>query len=54
MCPQKEAALAAENDAANSELVQCEYCGEWLEAGNIYRNHMCPQKEAALAAEAGE
>ena len=54
MCPQKEAALAAENGVANSELVQCEYCGEWLEAGNIFRNHMCPQKEAALAAEAGE
>ena len=27
-------------EPANSELVQCEYCGEWLKAGNDYRNHV--------------
>ena len=52
MCPQKEAALAAEAEHEDPEMVQCEYCGEWLESGNSYRNHMCPEKEAALAAEA--
>ena len=52
MCPQKEAALAAEAEHEDPDMVQCEYCGEWLETGNSYRNHMCPEKEAALAAEA--
>lgn len=33
------------------ELVQCPYCGDWFEEGNIFRNHYCPEKDAALAAE---
>ena len=33
------------------ELVQCEYCGEFIPQGVEFRNHMCPEKEAALAAE---
>ncbi|MBR2528278.1 MAG: hypothetical protein IKE58_07405 [Blautia sp.] len=41
----------APSTGANTDKVQCEYCGEWLETGNIFRNHMCPQKEAALAQE---
>ena len=39
---------ASEASLENNNMVQCEYCGEWLEAGNIYRNHMCAQKRAAL------
>ena len=51
---------AANNNTGNTtgastedsvEKVQCEYCGAWLETGNIFRNHMCPEKEAALAQE---
>ena len=24
-----------------AELVQCELCGGWYEAGNVFRNHIC-------------
>ena len=48
----KPEAAAQPAPEEHTEMVQCEYCGEWLETGNSYRNHMCPQKEAALAAEA--
>ena len=48
----KPEAAAQSTSGDKTEMVQCEYCGEWLESGNSYRNHMCPEKEAALAAEA--
>lgn len=35
-------------DTQDDSLVQCPYCGDWLEAGAIFRNHNCPEKEAAL------
>ena len=47
----KSEAAAQSTSGDKTEMVQCEYCGEWLETGNSYRNHMCPEKEAALAAE---
>ena len=28
------------NNGAGNEQVQCEYCGEWFNAGNDYRNHV--------------
>ena len=27
-----------------AEMVQCELCGGWYEAGNVFRNHICPGK----------
>ena len=27
--------------AAETEYVRCEICGEWFEAGNVFRNHQC-------------
>ena len=43
------------NDYSDQEgegdLVYCEYCGQWYEAGNVFRNHICPARDAALAAE---
>ena len=27
--------------AAEAEYVRCEICGEWFEAGNVFRNHQC-------------
>ena len=32
--------MAAHTSSQNEDLVQCEYCGEWFEAGNDYRNHV--------------
>ena len=33
-------ALTRSSSSASTERVQCEYCGEWFEAGNDYRNHV--------------
>jgi len=30
-------------------MVQCEYCGEWFEAGNDYRNHVMAAHNNASA-----
>ena len=35
----------------DDSLVQCPYCGDWFEAGAIFRNHACPERDAAMAAE---
>jgi len=35
---------------ATEEQVQCEYCGQWFPAGNLFRNHVCPARDAAMAA----
>ena len=28
-------------DFGGEEMVQCEVCGNWYEAGNVFRNHIC-------------
>ena len=35
------------------DLVYCEYCGEWYEEGNVFRNHICPNRDYAMGVEAG-
>ena len=35
------------------DLVYCEYCGEWYEEGNIFRNHVCPNRDYAIGVENG-
>ena len=35
----------------NDSMVQCPYCGDWFEAGVIFRNHACPARDAAVAEE---
>ncbi len=35
------------------DMVYCEYCGEWYEAGNVFRNHVCPNRDFAMGVEAG-
>ncbi len=37
---------------SGQELAYCEYCGQWYEAGNVFRNHICPERDAAYAREA--
>ena len=44
---QETEAKAPETQAP--EMVQCEYCGGWFEAGNVFRNHVCPARDAAYA-----
>jgi len=34
---------------SSSDMVQCEYCGEWFEAGNDYRNHVMAAHNNASA-----
>ena len=38
-------------NASGQELVQCEYCGEWVPAGNEYRNHVAAHGENASGQE---
>ena len=46
---------SSSNTSANpSNLAYCEYCGQWLEEGNIFRNHVCPNRDAANAAAAAD
>ena len=42
------------NENNTEEMVQCEYCGGWFEAGNIFRNHVCPARDEAYAGYAVE
>ena len=44
---------AAEKSDNGKELVYCEYCGEWYEEGNVFRNHVCPNRDYAMGVEAG-
>ena len=63
ICPARDAAIANgtyygnDNDdnydysdqEGEGNLVYCEYCGQWYEDGNVFRNHVCPARDAALA-----
>ena len=44
-------ATKPEEEAKN--MVYCEYCGEWYEEGNIFRNHACPNRDYAMGVENG-
>lgn len=33
--------------AQNEGRAQCPDCGQWFEAGNVYRNHVCPARQQA-------
>lgn len=35
------------SSAPDNQYVQCPNCGQWYEAGNVYRNHVCPAKRQA-------
>ena len=35
------------SSAPDNQYVQCPDCGQWYEAGNVYRNHVCPAKRQA-------
>ena len=57
VCPNRDAANAAQAAASNSQdndLVYCEYCGNSYEAGNVFRNHICPNRDAANAAQSSD
>ncbi len=41
-----------DDDDDDDDLVYCEYCGQYYEAGEVFRNHVCPERDAAMAAEA--
>ena len=45
--------LAATKPEDSKSLVYCEYCGEWYEEGNIFRNHVCPNRDYAMGVENG-
>lgn len=44
------ASAPAGGNIPTSNLAFCEYCGQWFEEGNIFRNHVCPARDAANAA----
>lgn len=45
-----DAGVDYSDQEGEGNLVYCEYCGEWYEEGNIFRNHICPNRDAAMAA----
>ena len=63
ICPERDAAIANGtyygNDSDDNydysdqegegNLQYCEYCGQWYEQGNVFRNHICPERDAAMA-----
>ena len=41
--------LSSYSSSSQPEMVQCDYCGNWFEAGTVFRNHVCPARDAALS-----
>lgn len=42
------------SSSSDEDLVYCEYCGQWYEPGNVFRNHICPNRDAAYAAQSSD
>ena len=36
------------------EYVQCPDCGQWFEAGNVFRNHVCPARSQSADSASGD
>ena len=37
----KPSGSSSHSSQSETEYVQCDICGEWFEAGNVFRNHQC-------------